>query len=445
MDALIVIFITALIGLFVGMMKKPNLTLSISAVGLSAAFILMSYHGKYDSVFTKFDGLSFDFVQWLFAEMVIGLTLLIVLGGFNYFKQEAENTADYYGLILFSLCGALVLIGCTNFFMFFLGLEIMSIPVYVLVGIKKQNTLSSEASVKYFFTGSFITAILLFGIALIYGATGTFELIELALNPAISTPMAVVGILFVLGALLFKIGSVPFHFWSPDVYEGSPNAIVAFMATVVKVAGLSVMLKLFGSVFVLNEEILLPIFYVVTSGTLLLGYISALKQTNFRRLMAYSGISNTGFAMLTLINGNFVSLWIFLLGYTAASLALITISQVLENSHSESISNWKGIAYKNPFLGIILLMAFLSLSGIPPFTGFFAKFFLLIETYKIQPVLVIIALFSSIVGAFLYVRFILLAFTKDSEAVKVPISTLHVIVLLFCALALLFGWTMIMV
>jgi NADH-quinone oxidoreductase subunit N len=329
--------------------------------------------------------------------------------------------------------------------MFFLGLEIMSIPVYVLVGIKKQNTLSSEASVKYFFTGSFITAILLFGIALIYGATGTFELIELALNPAISTPMAVVGILFVLGALLFKIGSVPFHFWSPDVYEGSPNAIVAFMATVVKVAGLSVMLKLFSSVFVLNEEILLPIFYVVTSGTLLLGYISALKQTNFRRLMAYSGISNTGFAMLTLINGNFVSLWIFLLGYTAASLALVTISQVLENSHSESISNWKGIAYKNPFLGIILLMAFLSLSGIPPFTGFFAKFFLLIETYKIQPVLVIIALFSSIVGAFLYVRFILLAFTKDSEAVKVPISTLHVIVLLFCALALLFGWTMIMV
>ena len=167
MDALIVIFIAGLIGLFVGMLKKPVLSLSISVIGLVSAFVLVLFNKSYDSPFSKFEGLNFSPAANVFALLVIGLTLLIVLGGFNYFKRDSNHTADYYGLMLFSLCGALILIGFTNFFMFFLGLEILSIPVYVLVGIKKQNTLSSEASIKYFFTGSFATGILLFGIALI--------------------------------------------------------------------------------------------------------------------------------------------------------------------------------------------------------------------------------------------------------------------------------------
>ena len=444
MDALIVIFITALIGLFVGMMKKPNLTLAISVFGLSAAFVLMSYYGKYNSIFNNFDGIEFDAFHWLFAELVIGLSLLITISGFQYFKQDIEHTADYYGLLLFSLCGALVLIGSSNFFMFFLGIEILSIPVYVLVGIKKQDILSSEASIKYFFTGSFATAILLFGIALVYGATGTFDFSELQTLFDANSPMAIVGILFIFAALLFKIGAVPFHFWSPDVYEGSPDPITSHMGTVVKVAGMSSIVTVFGHIFSAATEMVVPLFYVATIGSLFLGYLSALKQTNFRRLIAYSGISNTGFAMLTLFSGNFISLWVFLLGYTAATLGLLTISQVLEKSNSSEISNWKGIGYKNPFLGIVLLICFLSLAGIPPMTGFFAKFILLMNTYEQHPIMVYLTLVTSVIGAFLYIRFILNAFAKDSNAEKIKIHPLFILVLSICALTVLFGWTLIL-
>jgi NADH-quinone oxidoreductase subunit N len=444
MDALIVIFITALIGLFVGMMKKPNLTLAISVFGLSVAFVLMSYYGKYNSIFNNFDGIEFDAFHWLFAELVIGLSLLITIAGFQYFKQDIEHTADYYGLLLFSLCGALVLIGSSNFFMFFLGIEILSIPVYVLVGIKKQDILSSEASIKYFFTGSFATAILLFGIALVYGATGTFDFSELQTLFDANSPMAIVGILFIFAALLFKIGAVPFHFWSPDVYEGSPDPITSHMGTVVKVAGMASIVTLFGHIFSAATEIVVPLFYVATIGSLFLGYLSALKQTNFRRLIAYSGISNTGFAMLTLFSGNFISLWVFLLGYTAATLGLLTISQVLEKSNSSEISNWKGIGYKNPFLGIVLLICFLSLAGIPPMTGFFAKFILLMNTYEQHPIMVYLTLVTSVIGAFLYIRFILNAFAKDSNAEKIKIHPLYSLVLCVCALSVLFGWTLIL-
>lgn len=444
MDALIVIFITALIGLFVGMMKKPNLTLAISVLGLSAAFVLMSYYGKYTSPFSKFEGIAFDSFHWLFAELVIGLSILITIAGFQYFKKEVEQTADYYGLLLFSLCGALVLIGSSNFFMFFLGIEILSIPVYVLVGIKKQDILSSEASIKYFFTGSFATAILLFGIALVYGASGTFNFSELQTLFDANSPMAIVGILFIFAALLFKIGAVPFHFWSPDVYEGSPDPVTSHMGTVVKVAGMASIVTLFGHIFSAATVIVVPLFYVATIGSLFLGYLSALKQTNFRRLIAYSGISNTGFAMLTLFSGNFVSLWVFLLGYTAATLGLLTISQVLEKSNSSEIATWKGIGYKNPFLGIVLLTFFLSLAGIPPMTGFFAKFILLMNTYEQYPIMAYLTLMTSIIGSFLYIRFVINAFAKDSNAEKIKIHPLYILVLSICSLTVLFGWTLIL-
>jgi NADH-quinone oxidoreductase subunit N len=160
--------------------------------------------------------------------------------------------------------------------------------------------------------------------------------------------------------------------------------------------------------------------------------------------MAYSGISNTGFAMLTLLSGNFITLWVFLLGYTAATVGLLTISQILEKSNSDEIVNWKGIGYKNPFIGIVLLISFLSLSGIPPFTGFFAKLLLLINTYQTHPILVYLTLVTSVIGAFLYIRFILNAFAKDSNAEKITIHPLHILVLSITTIVVLSGWTLIL-
>lgn len=443
MDALIVIFITGLIGLFVGMMKKPVLSLSISVLGLISAFILMLYYKSYESPFGNYDGLNFTPAGNLFALLVIGLTLLVILSGFNYFKRDVDHTADYYGLILFSLCGALIMIGFTNFFMFFLGLEIMSIPVYVLVGIRKQNTLASEASIKYFFTGSFATAVLLFGIALVYGAIGSFDLNTLSMLTKVS-PMFHVGVLLILAAFLFKVGAVPFHFWSPDVYQGSTDAVMSYMSTVVKVAALYSFLTLFGSVLGASGHIYTGILEIVIIASFFLGYVSALKQSNFKRLLAYSGISNTGFALLSVFNGDFGSLWIFLLGYTASTITLLTVSQAIEKLDSEDVKNWKGIGYKNPFIGVVVLISFLSLAGIPPLTGFFGKLLLLSGTYLNHMSLVILALISSVIGAFLYLRFIINVFAKESHSEKIIISPIHIIVILVSTFVSLLGWTIIL-
>jgi NADH-quinone oxidoreductase subunit N len=433
MDALIVIFITGLVGLFVGMMKKPVLTLSVSAIGLATAFILTLFSRSYVSIFSKYNGLTTSPLTDAFSLLAIGLTLLIVLGGFSYFKRDKEHTADYYGLMLFSLCGALILISFNNFFMFFLGVEIMSIPVYVLVGIKKSNVLSSEASIKYFFTGSFATGILLFGIALIYGATGTFDLATISISRGIAepSPMFHIGVLFML--------AVPFHFWSPDVYQGSTDTVMSYMATVVKLAALCAFVTLFSNVFIDSKGIYLSILTVVIAASFFIGYLSALKQSNFKRMLAFSGISNTGLALLTILTGDFGSLWVFLLGYTAATVALMMLSQAIDKIDSEDIVNWKGIGYKNPFIGVVILISFLSLAGIPPLTGFFGKFLLLSNAYQNHLVLVILGLISSVIGAYLYLRFIILAFAKDSNAEKICLTPLQYVVISISSLIVLLG------
>jgi NADH-quinone oxidoreductase subunit N len=235
------------------------------------------------------------------------------------------------------------------------------------------------------------------------------------------------------------VGAVPFHFWSPDVYQGSTDAIMSYMATVVKLAALSAFVTLFGNILVDSKGIYQTILIVVISTSFLLGYLSALKQSNFKRMLAFSGISNTGLAMLTILNADYGSLWVFLIGYTAATVALMTLSQAIDKIDSEDIVNWKGIGYKNPFIGVVILISFLSLAGIPPLTGFFGKFLILSNAYQNHLFLVILGLMSSVIGAYLYLRFIVLAFSKDSNAEKISLTPLQYVVISISSLIVLLG------
>ena len=449
MDALIIIFITGLIGLFVGMLKKSELTLAVISIGLIGGFISMLLINDYESIFSSYAGLTFSRTQQMFALLAIALTLLAVLMGHVFYKEEDEHTADYYGLILFSLTGALCLIGFSNMFMFFLGLEILSIPIYVLVGIQKGNSLASEASVKYFFTGSFATAIMLFGIALIYGSTGSFELneIRMAIDMGMShSPMLNIGVLMMMAAFLFKVGAVPFHFWGPDVYQGASNAVMAYMASVVKLAALFAFVHLFNFAFSGLTPFVsgLVLFAIVVS--LFLGYLSALKQTSFRRMMAYSSIANTGFALFAVLNPQFgeASLWIFMIGYASSTIAMITINMMIENETDE-ISNWKGIGYSNPLIGITLVVSLLSMSGIPPFTGFFGKYLLLSSAFSNYLPFVIMAIIASLIGAYLYLRLMVLALSREGEGKKIKMTAIQALVLILCLAGILGGWLVLMI
>lgn len=449
MDALIIIFVTGLIGLFVGMLKNSRLTLAVISVGLIAGFLSMYYINDYQSVFQSYKGLQFSRTQNMFALLAIGLTLVSVLMGYIYFKEDEEHTSDYYGLMLFSLTGALCLIGFSNLFMFFLGLEILSIPIYVLVGIQKGNSLASEASVKYFFTGSFATAIMLFGIALVYGSTGSFEMneIQMAIEMGImKSPMLNIGVLMMMAAFLFKVGAVPFHFWGPDVYQGSSNAVMAYMASVVKLAAMFAFVHFFNFTFHSVTPFVAGIVLFSIVVSLFLGYLSALKQTSFRRMMAYSSIANTGFALFAVLNQQYgeASLWIFMIGYASSTIALITINMIVEKE-TDDITNWKGIGYSNPLIGITLVISLLSMSGIPPFTGFFGKYLLLSSAFTNYLPVVILAIIASLVGAYLYIRLMLLSLSKDGEGQKINMTAIQALVLVLCLAGILGGWLVLLI
>jgi NADH-quinone oxidoreductase subunit N len=446
MDSIIVIFLSAIIGLFAGMSAKPLRSLVISLIGLLAAALLFIYQGQYQSPFAKYNiVLNFGKDEVKFSLLCIALTFTVLLAGYNKVRKQKSNSADIMSLLLFSLCGALILIGFTDLPMFFLGLEILSIPLYVLAGSNKENLKSVEAAIKYFFTGSFFTCFLLLGIALIYGATGTFDLTamqQLIEEGSYSRPMLFVGVFLIAASMLFKVGAVPFHFWGPDVYQGSPDNVTAFMASVVKIAMLFTFYKFFSTIFSNLFSFWSGLVYVAIVLSLFIGYLGALKQQYYKRLIAYSSITHSAFALFALLNiqnGAASDLFIFTVGYGFSVVALITVSMAGLNEE-DKISDLKGIGRKYPIVGMLFIFALLSLTGIPPFTGFFGKTLLFYNVFTAYPLLVLFGLISTAIGGYFYLNLIFASFSSESDGHKVILKPIHQMVLLLCAFFILTGW-----
>jgi NADH-quinone oxidoreductase subunit N len=330
--------------------------------------------------------------------------------------------------------------------MFFLGLEILSIPLYVLAGAKRQSKESSEAAVKYFFMGAFATCLLLFGVALVYGSTQSFELERIleftSKNPI--RPMFYVGLLFILASFLFKVGAAPFHFWVPDVYQGSPTVFMGYMSSVVKLVGVFAFIKFFHIAFVNVHEFWTILIAVLIAVSMFIGNLSALVQTKFKRLLAYSSITNGSYALMAILYPGSVqdsSLWIFMVGYGLSVVTLITISTIV-NDENDDISSLKGIGYKNPLIGLAAIIALLSTSGIPPFTGFYGKLMIFSSVWTNYPWLIILALINSAIGVYIYLKLIMTILSKENSDTtpKLSITILHQIVLIACILILTFGW-----
>ncbi len=435
MDSIIILFIAGLIGLFAGMSKKPLASLLIASAGLIGAGLAAYYRGSYTSPFSSYAALIPT--QSIIVILLCAVTLLAILGGFKRYKNDDEHTGDYLGLVLFSLCGAILMAQPNDLMLFFIGLEILSIPIYVLVGIDKGSSTSAEAAVKYFFTGSFASAIILFGIALLYGATGSFQLIEIQSNLAIGiwqSPMAMIGSLFLLAGFTFKIGAVPFHFWGPDVYDGASNAVLMYMSTVVKIAGVYALVNVFGQVFRDSYFFWIDLVSLIIVVSMFYGYITAWKQTSFRRLIAYSSIANAGLMLFALADIHNSNIFVFVAAYAVATIALVVINQA-SNDNSDSLANWEGIAWKNPMIAIALVFSLFSLAGIPPLAGFFGKFSLLWSAVPHVPYTAILALIASVIGAFVYLRLLLLALKMPKVNMRIQLSIEQIIVLALTAVA----------
>ena len=449
MDALIVLFLSALICLFSGFLKKPLLSTVIALFGLTGSAFLIYNFGSYESVLSKYQILSFDFHQINFAILSILFTMLIILSGYSQIKQDKERFADVIALMMVSLCGAFCLIGFTDLSIFFLGLEILSIPLYILAGTKRSNNNSVEASIKYFFTGAFITCFLLFGIALVYGSTGSFDLVEIKDkidSGDYSKSMLYVGLIMLAASFLFKVGAVPFHFWAPDVYQGSPDSVTAFMASVVKVVMLYTFFKFFSTIFSSLDTFWTTLIYISIILSLFVGYLAAITQKFYKRLIAYSSITHSAFALFSLMainNQSVQNLFIFSIGYGFSVIALISISMAADNEKDE-ISYFKGISRSYPIIGVLFVFAFLSLTGIPPFTGFFGKSLLFYNAFAEYPLLVLFGLISTAIGGYFYVNLIFTSYSSEQNPeLSVKMNPLHYFVLVSCAIGILFGWLII--
>jgi NADH-quinone oxidoreductase subunit N len=316
-----------------------------------------------------------------------------------------------------------------------------------LAGTAKKDVRSSEAALKYFLTGSFATGILLFGIAWVYGATGSFDVNMLAsvINMEDThSSLLYVGVLLILSSFLFKVGAAPFHFWSPDVYSGSPSIVTGYMAAVVKLGAFGAFYKLFSVCFPALHDFWAPALVVMAILTMFVGNLSALSQTTFKRLLAYSSITHVGYALLTILTQNPESesnLLFYLFSYGFSVIALITIAMIV-NDEQDRLEAFKGLAKRNPVLGFVAVLALLSLAGVPPLVGFFGKYLVFSTAISEYPTLVIIAIINSGIGIFYYLKTIITIVSKDElaeENSKLSVTPLQWFVLAVCALGLLLG------
>jgi NADH-quinone oxidoreductase subunit N len=446
MDALIVIFITGLLSLFISFAKKPLYVLLTACTGLvTGAILLVNQLDNPSMLFTDYKGLLFDNTAISYSLVAILFALLAILSGYKSFKENQENIGDYTALLLFSLVGAMCMVSFTDLFMFFLGLEILSIPIYVMAGTAKKDIRSSEASIKYFLTGAFATGILLFGIAWLYGAVGSFDIQVIAHKINMTSEhssLLYVGLLLILAAFLFKVGAAPFHFWSPDVYSGSPTVVTGYMAAVVKLGAFGAFIKLFSTCFPSLHEFWAPAIVGLSVLTMFVGNLSALTQSTFKRLLAYSSITHVGYALLTIISKDSNSqsnLLFYLFAYGFSVIALITISMLI-NDKEDKLDGFKGLAKRNPFLGFVSILALLSLAGVPPLVGFFGKYLVFAGAITDFPVLVVIAIINSGIGIYYYLKTIMTIISKDDvPSDKLEVSSIQYLVLALCTIGLLVG------
>ncbi len=444
MNTLIIISILPILLLYFGLYKAQKALLPVTIVGLLAAAGLSIAQWN-DSAQPIYHGMMlFDNFSIAFSVITIASTLLILLLSKGYFERISNHIAEYYAIILFSLAGIIVMVSFYNLTMLFIGIEIMSVSLYILAGIKKSDFASNEAALKYFLMGAFSTGFLLFGITLIYGSAGSFNLEAIrnwvVEHPHNIDPMFYTGILLIIVGLCFKVGVAPFHFWTPDVYEGSPTLITAFMSTVAKTAGFAAFLRLFTACFAPLSDFWVPVLLVITIVTLFIGNITAIYQQSFKRMLAFSSISHAGyllFAIVALGASSASSVFMYATAYSIASIiafgALILVHQ---QSGSDSFESFNGLAKKNPFLALTLTIAMLSLAGIPLTAGFIGKFFMFSAALRqYQVILVILAVVNAIISIFYYFRVIIAMYFRDADRDEVTVPAYYKFVLGISALA----------
>ncbi|MDP9957944.1 NADH-quinone oxidoreductase subunit N [Epilithonimonas hungarica] len=442
MSVLIVLSLTAILVLFSGVFEKGKYARYIGIlgliVGLGISFLPeCEFFAQYKSMY------DYSYNAALFTKVsIVVTTLLFFLGGFA-FSNHRSHQSELYALMLFALCGGIILFGFQNLVTLFIGIEILSIPLYVMAGANKTDLRSTEASMKYFLMGAFATGFLLFGVALVYGSAGSFDLYAIH-DFAYNNPknlMLIMGAILMLSALAFKVSLAPFHMWSPDVYQGSPSLITAFMASVVKISGFFALFKLMTIAFggIAGDWInILGVFIILT---LLLANVMGLVQTNAKRMLAYSSVSHAGYISLIFFGINNFSTYIlgyYLFAYSLATVGVfISLIWVEKIKKETSFAAFNGLGKREPLLAVVSTVSMLSMAGIPLTAGFIGKLGIFNQAVAGHyEFLVLIAVLGSALSIAYYLRLIIAMFFykednfHNTERASITYNIVSVVIIL---------------
>ncbi|MCZ6625216.1 MAG: NADH-quinone oxidoreductase subunit N [Deltaproteobacteria bacterium] len=394
----------------------------ISVIGLSiASGMVFLLWGSQEGAFQN--TLRLDNFGLFFTQLFLGVAVITILSSVHYLKETKIRAGEYYALILFSTFGMILMATANDLILFFLGLETMSIAVYILTGMWRERSQASEAAMKYFITGAFATGFLLYGIALIFGATGSTNLARISTSLTQSVNqwphLLLAGVFLLLIGLAFKVAAVPFHFWVPDVYDGAPTPITAFMAVSVKAAAFAGWARIFlHQLAPLGDEWARPL-WALAILTMTVGNLLAIAQSSVKRMLAYSSIAHAGYLLIGVLAGGEVggpALLFYLLAYAPMTLGALAVVMALKEGErdNEAYSHFAGVGLKRPFLGMAMSIFMLSLAGFPPLAGFTGKFYLfrsaIVAGYT---ELAIIGALNSLLSVIYYLRVIVMMYMEE--------------------------------
>jgi NADH-quinone oxidoreductase subunit N len=406
----------------------PLIALAAVAVAAWQTYCLWGKAGTDFSRMVYLDNFAFYF----YLIILLGTALTILLSP-NYLEEFGKNLGEYYALVLFAATGMLLMAASAHFIMIFLGLEIMSIAVSVLAGLFREDSRSNEAALKYLVLGAFASGFLLFGMAMLYGASGgTLYLSELAnklsSSVALTKPLTLLGLALIIVGFGFKVASVPFHMWTPDVYEGAPTNVTAFMAVGVKAAAFAAFARVMFMVFPAFTVQWNMVLWVLAVATMTLGNVVAIAQTNIKRMLAYSSIAHAGYLMVALVAANqlgAVSLLYYLLAYTIINIGAFGVVILVGRKKDSylNIYDYSGLGFQHPALAATMAIFMFALAGVPPTAGFVGKFYIFSAAVKAGYIwLAIIGVMNSLVSVYYYLRITVLMYMRPAEAELGPIS-----------------------
>lgn len=413
--------------------KGENAIFGFSLVSVTAAISTsFLYFNKEIILFNQFLRISNSSLTF---SVIILLSLLItIIASKSYIEKENINFGEYYSLLLFALLGMMLMIFANDILIIFIGLELMSVCFYVLAGFLRLRQKSNESALKYFLLGAFMTGFILYGIALIYGITGSTNLTQIYANPKIFTNYVfIIGVALVIIGFMFKIGVFPFHMWIPDVYDGAPTVVSGMLSTAGKIAAVGTILPIILTLNILNFKI---VFSIAAVATMLYGNVIALAQTNIKRLLAYSSIASAGYIFVGVASMNEFALRgiaYYLIAYTFMQLGAFIIVSMLEKADDGSreyknvdIDFYKGLGKRDPVVALFMTFFLFSLAGIPPFAGFWGKYYLFYAAVKSNMIwLSVVGILLSLIGVYYYLKIVVYMWFNESQDIaeeKISIS-----------------------